>query len=394
MGAQDLRADGGMPTASGDPNDGPQASDLREQWERAKRVVTFLVQQGLEEDNPTRAAAEAQAEAAKRAWQGTQPGYSVSKRLVWAEQALARARKAQSKMEQAIDDWDQHYEAQRLQMLEQLRGLRATARERERKLAELSQEAAAEYQAPGEGRAEDRVEVAVETIEGPIRDAVQEAHDLAPEGSDLRTRLFGALGALADVSGIVASTTRRRWAEVDAADDWDDEDTWWHDGSDGHNRWDHQRGCWDDGWGGYGDGHAHDGETAMDTSDAQAPSWMRASTDDGGDPHAEGRAGKKGRWQTSGCDDQLALARGGAEATEAACQGTQVLRDQSIGAVAASSGPPAPPTPTPEEVALNQRRQAVWDQAQNEGVVVSCEQLLHMSAGELEEWAAAHLEQI
>ncbi len=58
----------------------------------------------------------------------------------------------------------------------------------------------------------------------------------------------------------------------------------------------------------------------------------------------------------------------------------------------ADAAAPAPPTPRAEEhAALEERRRAVWDQAQNDGVVVAAEALAGMDSATLEEWAATHL---
>jgi hypothetical protein len=51
----------------------------------------------------------------------------------------------------------------------------------------------------------------------------------------------------------------------------------------------------------------------------------------------------------------------------------------------------APPTPRAEDHALEARRRAIWDQAQNDGVEISAEEVASMDAVVLEEWAAAHL---
>ncbi len=56
----------------------------------------------------------------------------------------------------------------------------------------------------------------------------------------------------------------------------------------------------------------------------------------------------------------------------------------------------APPTPTPggvtpEALALERRKQEIWDAARGEEVSVSCEQIAAMDASELEEWALANI---
>ncbi len=215
LGASDVTTDQGRqggPEAAGDEA-GPTSEELKDSWQKAQKLVDLLVQQGLQPGDPVRDAAEQQADAAKRAGVGTEPGLGVSKRLVFAEQAPFRARKSQAKMEQSIDDLDMEYEAERARRQQVLADLRTRTREREEFLAQLSRQAAEEFHGVGAGADGDQARLVVETVDGPIRDAMQEALNSAPAGSDLRTRLEGAMGALAEVSTTISRAARGGWTK-------------------------------------------------------------------------------------------------------------------------------------------------------------------------------------
>ncbi len=196
---------------------------------------------------------------------------------------------------------------------------------------------------------------------------------------------------------MVARTTRRRWADYYELDEWDGDDDWWTNEPIHCDYWGHPRDHWH-GWCDHGYGQGMQGGCdqtagAMDTSDAKAPPWIYNPADGGDGVAWGGRAWKKGRWHDTSGDDAQGRHHHGDGGGEGRSSGTHEQAHQHDAATP-TAVPPAPPTPTPEEVALNQRRQAVWDQAQNESVEVSCEDLLRMSAEELEAWAAAHLGQI
>ncbi len=359
-------------------------------------MVDMLEKQGLPIDHPVRETAQHQADAAKRAWEDSRPGVAVSKRLMFAEQALARARKSQSRMEQSIDDLDMEYEAERDKRVRALHDLRARTRAREEFLAQLSRQAAEEYQGGTGGAAGDRARVAVATIDGPIRDAIQEAHDSAPAGSDLRTRLSGALGALAEVTATIAGPARERWA--DAAPPFDNseeddrwEDGWWGNGGCGQwytNPWCDGDGCgWTD-----GDHDADFGGAEMDTDDVAVPEWMAgaAATAAGDDGEAALRANK--RWRKAAEDP------GGVQGRQADYGAVphdheQAARLQAALCDAARSqvATPAPPTPNLAEQALECKRKEVWDLAQDQGAEVTYEAISSMSLAELDEWQTAYL---
>ncbi len=374
----------------------PTEEELHERWTRERKIVEFLVQQGLAEDDPVRITAERQAAATKAAWQATKPGFAVTTRLVWAEQALRRSKRVQTKMEQTISDLDDEYERTRAEHIDKLHEMRGRTREREDKLAEVSREAALEFQAPADdGATQGPLRDAMGTIEGPLRDAVQEALDQALAGSALHTRLSGALGALSDLRGLVAEVARPRWADVyDLAND--DEEQW--ERRDG--QWTNED-CWTQG-GGHWDGwgrwvpwpqssqHGPWAAAPMDTSDIQVPQWMRNSADADDGSTWDDRSWKRGRGhgdEPSGVQGRHAAFEEVPADHEAAARLQAMVQDGTAAAAALA----AQSTPVVEDAALEKRKQEVWDQAQNDSVPVSYETIASMDAATLEEWATANL---
>ncbi len=406
--AQDT-CDDGTPIDGAEPHR-PTADELRERLARDQRVLEFIVQQGFANDDPTRVAAVQQVAAAKAALQGATPGVAITKRLVWAEKALLRARRSQANMEQAIADLDDDYQRERDERMAKLHQLRARTKEREGKLAEVSRQAAAAFQSPAsaDGGGTELRE-AVGTIDGPIRDAVLEAMGQAPEGSPLRTRLAGALGTLDELRGMVTRAARPRWAdEYDMADS-DDEHAWRHE-EDGEQQqyagdgWqDHADGYWD-GWGSWRQRLPHStypggaGDNAMDTSDAQAPHWISGQGNAATGPSWD-RAWKRGRRATQdvhGMQGRHVAPEGADVADHEDTARLQAAHQDAAASAAAATAPsPAPPTPVAaDNPALERRKQAVWDMAQDQGVAIASEDIARMSSGELEDWAIANLDQL
>ncbi len=368
----------------------PTSEELKDAYHKAQRLVEVLVQQGLQDGDPVLETAQQQAASAKQAWEGSKPGIGVSKRLVFAEQALARARRGQAKMEQEIDDLDMQYEAERAKRVQQLHDLRATTRRREAFLAQLSRQAAEEFQG-GDGDVDGQTNIAVQTIEGPIRDAVLEAHDAAPEGSELRTRLSGALGALSELSATVARTSRARWADDEAdyfdMDGGDHDDGWWGHGDDAH---------WNSGgWTGpHGDGGHRDqaarGAADMDTGDIAVPSWYPAGGRGEDDSAGHDRANKRWRKQD---EDPNGVQGRHANPAEVPSDHENAARLQAAVASAATAGAavPAPPTPNLALEALERRRQEIWDLAQDQGAEISSDTIAQMSMEQLDRWQTEYL---
>ncbi len=380
--------------APGDGQDAVELSgdDLKEAWQEAQRLVETLVQRGLPEGHPVREAARQQAEAAKRAWEGARPGVGVPKRLVFAEQALMRARRSQSKMEQSIDDLDMAYEAERARRVEALHELRARTKQRESFLADLSRQAAEEFRGGGgsTAMAERQAKAAVETMEGPIRDAIQEALSAAAEGTDLHTRLSGALGTLGDLTASMERTARRRWADDEPSQDDADGDRWeegWWGGCGG----DHWH-CspWAPEQDAYYDADGFDDDAAMDTADITIPQWLATPGQWGSDDHAHARANKRWRRNDDGTDGACDWHRGGS-GTHRGHDGAAPPQVDGTGAASSGAAAPAPPTPNVADMALERRRQEAWDYAQDQGAQVAYEDIARMSLEELDEWQASCL---
>ncbi len=391
-GGGDGGSDGGQQPADGEPQ--PTADQLKAAWHKAQKVDELLAGQGLADDDPVREAARARAEAARRQWADARPGVGVSKRLVYAEQALLRARRNQSKMEQSIDDLDMQYEAERARRMQALHELRDRTHQRERFLAELSRQAAEEFRGSGEdgGGNVCGARRAVETMEGPIRDAMQEAHDAAPEGSDLRVRLAGALGALGELSSSLAQAPGGGWADSDPLcfdiDGGRAEDEWWGDHGEFGSQW------YSDAWGG-GLAEGCEGSDArqgddMDTAEVAAPPWMGASqrqdrVEDGYSrtPKLRRRSGEE--------DDGVQGRHVGEEGVP--CDHAQAARLQAAVSDAArgAATAPAPPTPNLAEMALEAKRREIWDLAQEQGAQISYAEVTAMSLAQLDEWKATCL---
>ncbi len=166
---------------------------------------------------------------------------------------------------------------------------------------------------------------------------------------------------------------------------------------------DWQHGCDWHGWSYWGgwEPAGQEASPAMDLGDVEVPTWMRGGTSNSGD--AEGPRACK-RWKKDGDDsgtqgrhaaveeiteDHEAAARLQAQHQDAAAA---VAAAGAAAAAAATLTVPAPPTPVAEDEQLRRRKQQIWDQAQNENVVVACSEIADMSAGELEKWAKDNLD--
>ncbi len=410
-------------------DEGPTTEQLKASYEREQQVADMLARQGLAGDHPARVAADAQAAEAKDRWQRAKPGVAVTLRMVWAEKALLRARRNQARMEQAIDDMDRDYECERARRMQELHDLRAKTHEREAKLAEVSRQAAREFRPADDMESGAQLQGAAEALDQQAAPVLRELLGQMPADSPMRQRVEGVLAILSDVSGAVGRASHAGGAdEFDIADD-EDEDGYWH-GQGGDSGMDDsgecfqqpeaQEGWFHDGWGWRKSSWRHGGgsplrdDSAMDTTDVQAPAWMSQRAPAAADADAattapQGRACK--RWKVEGADPngfQGRQAVGGEEGSqehEDAARLQATVSDATSAAAAAAAvatgavgqgaeGMPQPPTPSMLDLALERRKQQIWDQAQDEGVSVSMEAIAGMAAEELEEWAAAHLEHI
>ncbi len=389
---------------------GPTVAELREAHARDREVADYLAQQGYGLDHPVRAAAEAQAAEAKRAWDEARPGAAVSQRIVWAEKALVRAKRNQSRMEQAIDDLDRDYEAKRDAWLQQLADLRCKTREREEKLAEVSRQAAVEFRSAGDGNGNGPLRDAAEALEATVTPTIESLLAHIPADSPARQKVEQVVEMLKGVQGTVAKASRSSWADIyDIADDdaWEEDDEPWrnqhggwasapwegtcHDHYDEGTQRDH--GWYYDGWGQWRRDHTHphtDHDGDMDTGEVQVPSWMEQSARD---PHQIARADKRIKVDD---DDHNGMqgrhvggADGDAEHHASAARLQAAIQDA---AATASLAAPAPQTPTAaEHAALERRRHEVWDMAQDQGAEITQQAIAGMASEELEEWATANL---
>ncbi len=375
----------------------PTEEQLREVFDRDKRAVDYLLHQGFSADDPVLAAAEAQLAEAKRRWQAAKPGVAVTTRMVWAEQALTRARRGQAKLEQSIDDLDQKYEFERDQLLLQLAEARGRTREREAKLEEVSRQAAAEFSATDCNEGEP-LRRAADTLETQLAPAFQELLDLLPADSPARSKAEGVIGLLNDVHGTVDQAYRARGVEKYDIGNTDGDMDWERGTGDG---WDHYGGYWEygdeDGWyrDGWGDWRRWatyppaEYSTNMDTADVQVPHWMDPAAD-AQQTQAAARAWKRGRWYGEDPNGSQGRNQGGGDGGDRDHENTARLQ-AAIGDATIDAVEPAPPTPNVADAELNRRRQEVWDLAQDQGVEVTAAAVAQMVSEELEEWATANL---
>jgi hypothetical protein len=424
----------------------PTSDELKEDWQRRARLVEFLAQQGYGADDPSRQLAEQQAADAERAWRGSTPGVAVSKRLRGAEEALLRAKKAQAKQEQAIDNLDQWYEVERQSMAQHLAELRSRTREREQKLGEVSREVADTYHAPPGGRGaeedegDDALREAVDTVEGKLAPVMRDIIGQLPEGTELRQKVSDAMGSISHAYSLMHQAARARAADRYCIADYGEDD-----GGDAYDRGDwsmghadewaygeHWTSCSD--WHGADWGHATAAQfeyggaapqhAAMDTAEVQVPRWWRPQAAEDGGAAWGSRAWKRGRWYNQDCDG-LQGRQLMEEAATVDHENAAKLQAQLGDATMAAAAVALPLTPATQEEAAQQQRQQqqqlqqqqaaaaeaaaeaaaaaaqlekkrreVWDAAQEEGAEISCADIAAMSWAELEEWAQAHLDRV
>ncbi len=232
--------------AEGDADQSSAAADpehLRVLWEQEKEVVALLRRQGRGEDDDGLRAAEARCEQARAAWEGVRSPPRLSHRLRRAENALYRARKAKEASEQALADLHEKYREDRAKLSEQWEECVDRFEKREKELASLHKELAAqahESEAPPPPAVGDKamLEVAqgVDAV-APILQAVLEA---MPEGTKGHDDLATAIAKLAGVSDVAERAVagkagaavcrfrihggRRRGSWADAAMDEDSSD--------------------------------------------------------------------------------------------------------------------------------------------------------------------------
>ncbi len=411
---------GAVEATHGEDEDGPPptSEELKAQWTKDQGIAELLAQQGYHPGHSVRVAAEAQAEASRQAFLESCPKHGVSKRMLWAEQALRRAKQAQAKMEQSINLLDMEYEQERASRVQQLTDLRARTRERERKLAELTQEAVDVYP-PYEARAtEGALRDALAVIEQRLGPAMRELFDQTAEGTDARGKVTGIMETITTVHSVMSDAAagnapahRYDIGAEDMDDDWTDADDGWGFGEQGQwpRHWD-QNCDWGEGWqtSSWRGDRAWDPtddepEAAMDTREVGIPRWMRADASATTAAHGP-RAWKRGRRAGDDHDCGTQGRHGPSEEVphdhEAAARLQARVRDAEVAASAsaataggagADGTAPAPATPHADDDQLSQRRRQVWDQAQAENVIVSYAEIAAMSGSEIEAWASENL---
>jgi hypothetical protein len=210
---------------------GPSEAELKEQWQLDLRLLSWVKAQGLADDHPRRLQAEDQAAASKRAWQESKPRAATSSRMRWAEEALSKARKGMARMEQAIDELDQWYEAERMERQQSLHEMRAKVKMREEYLAEIVRQAAEDCvpgaqplapPVPMHDPGAESLRTAYESLGQGIGPALEQIREATEEGSAAQQQVNCALAAVADLYGFLgeAVTKQQQYAQ------WQ-QDLWW-----------------------------------------------------------------------------------------------------------------------------------------------------------------------
>ncbi len=139
------------------------------------------------------------------------------------------------------------------------------------------------------------------------------------------------------------------------------------------------------------DGRVDTNETGMDTGEIQVPTWMAQEDQAKVTPSRAWQRRKLGNEDPSGMQGRHV---GENDADAGNHEGAARLQAAISDATMAAVEVPAPPTPNLAAIALENRKQAVWDSAQDQGVEVAMETIAKMDAESLEEWAAAYLDQL
>ncbi len=179
----------------------PTEEELKGFWEAAKEVLAYAKRQGYPPEHPVRQNAQNHVDETLAQWQAVRPPKAIPARMGWAEEALQRARKAQAKAEQELDDLDRQYELDREEKQRILQEARERTRERERKLAELSKEAAEEYRTDGGDDGVKMLRGTFRTLDTEVGPALEAALGRADQGSEQHAVLQRALQAVMVLHG-------------------------------------------------------------------------------------------------------------------------------------------------------------------------------------------------
>ncbi len=336
----------------------PTEEDLRGFWEAAKEVLAYARKQGYSEEHPVRRNAQRQVDEALAEWRAATPPKALHTRMGWAEEALLRARRAQAKAEQELDDLDRQYEADREQKVQNLCDARQRTRERTQKLADLSKEAAEEYHGEVKGDDAQVLKGAFRALDSEVGPAVEAALGKMEQGTEQYSILHQALQTIASLHGVLGAAAGGSAADYfDMAVDDINGDPPAEPGT-------------------RPQAPTEDQPSAMDTTGVRVPRWMEPKRGGELDPvsstGAQPPRWKKNRAYENGSDPPKAHGAGDAHS-------------------AASSGGLAAAAPTAQQDEFAPRRAQIITQAKFDGVDVPEEYLQQLCPEALDEWAKEHL---
>ncbi len=377
-----------------DGHDAAQITDvdeLRRYWEDAKELLSFAKRQGHPEDHPARRAAQRQVDEAFAEWRAATPPKAVHARMGWAEEALRRAQRAQTKAEQELEELDRQYELDRQQCVQALQAARDKTREREQKLAELSREAAEEYQGDTSGEGGRLLRGTFKTLDAQVGPALEELLASMEKGSAQYNVLHQTLQSVTTMHAALGVATGG--SAVDFFDMAEGE------------------GGTTDPMGGAQVARAEGGtdESAMDTTEARAPRWLEPKR--GGEPDPASTTGAQpprwkkfraggggGTWPST--EGQPApngggaggAGNGGAAAAAAAAAAASSSAAAAVPTAAAAAGAAAATARTEvQSDGFDARREQIILQAQSDNIEVPPGYLQQLCPEALEEWAREHL---
>ncbi len=335
----------------------PTEDELRGFWEAAKEVLAYAKRQGYPPEHPVRKNAQRHVDETLAEWQAVRPPRAIPTRMGWAEEALQRARKAQARAEQELDDLDRQYELDREEKQRVLQEARERTKERERKLAELSREAAEEYRTDGGDNEVKMLRGTFRTLDTEVGPALEAALGKADQGSEQHAVLQKALQAVLVLHGALGVATGG-----DAADYYDMSE---QDG----NATTMQQGPMCDGARG----------DDMDTSAARPPRWMEQQENKrgGSDSSTSGFGNPPPRWKKNRTTEENGTTR--------ATTGT------AVDPAAAGGGNATAASARGQDDDFAARRAQIIAQAAQEGADAPAEYLQQLALEALEEWAKENL---
>ncbi len=341
----------------GEEGEEPTEEDLKGFWEAAKEVLAYAKRQGYPPEHPVRKNAQRQVEETLAEWQAVRPPRAIPTRMGWAEEALQRARRAQTKAEQELEELDRRYEQERGEKMQALQEARERTKTRERNLAELSKEAAEEYRMDDGDDSAKMLRGTYRTLDTEVGPALEAALGRADHGTEQHAALQRALQAVLALHGALGAAAGGAPADYfDMAR---------HDGD-----------------GAAAQGEAARGDTRgndMDTTAARAPRWMEQHENKRGgtDSSAPGIGGPPPRWKKNRTVGE---------------EGDAPVAVATPNAPAGGGGTGAPTTNGSEQCdEFAARRAQIVAQAKSEGADAPEEYLQQLAPEALEEWAKENL---